>query len=57
MRERNESAINNNTQQLTINSNQSNEMEIDRHFDWMYDAKVRKDERDGAAWGYHEKSL
>ncbi len=25
-----------------------NEMEIDRHFDWAYDAKVRKDERDGA---------
>ena len=24
-----------------------NEMEIDRHFDWMYDAKVRKDERNG----------
>jgi N-acetylglucosamine-6-sulfatase len=24
-----------------------NEMEIDRHFDWAYDAKVRKDERDG----------
>ncbi|MBM99388.1 MAG: sulfatase [Planctomycetaceae bacterium] len=23
----------------------SNEMEIDRHFDWAYDAKVRKDER------------
>ena len=23
----------------------ANEMEIDRHFDWMYDAKVRKDER------------
>ena len=22
-----------------------NEMEIDRHFDWAYDAKVRKDER------------
>lgn len=25
-----------------------NEMEIDRHFDWAYDAKVRKDERKGA---------
>ncbi len=25
----------------------SNEMEIDRHFDWAYDAKVRKDERGG----------
>ncbi|MGJ8697414.1 MAG: sulfatase family protein [Verrucomicrobiaceae bacterium] len=24
-----------------------NEMEIDRHFHWSYDAKVRKDERDG----------
>lgn len=24
-----------------------NEMEIDRHFDWAYDAKVRKDERSG----------
>jgi arylsulfatase A-like enzyme len=24
-----------------------NEMEIDRHFDWAYDAKVRKDERGG----------
>ncbi|MDA7891668.1 sulfatase [Akkermansiaceae bacterium] len=24
-----------------------NEMEIDRHFDWAYDAKVRKDERNG----------
>jgi N-acetylglucosamine-6-sulfatase len=24
-----------------------NEMEIDRHFDWTYDAKVRKDERNG----------
>ena len=23
----------------------SNEMEIDRHFDWAYDAKIRKDER------------
>ncbi|MDA0813626.1 MAG: sulfatase-like hydrolase/transferase, partial [Verrucomicrobia bacterium] len=25
----------------------ANEMEIDRHFDWAYDAKVRKDERGG----------
>jgi len=25
-----------------------NEMEIDRHFDWAYDAKLRKDERGGA---------
>jgi arylsulfatase A-like enzyme len=25
----------------------TNEMEIDRHFDWTYDAKVRKDERQG----------
>ena len=24
-----------------------NEMEIDRHFDWAYDVKLRKDERDG----------